>query len=65
MPGTSDAWLMSRSSHQPSEPAYYIEDSRISRLGKLGGQGAICLLSMVHGTLSNFFRNSTFFVLSR
>ena len=24
--GTSDAWTMSRLSHQPSGPAYYIED---------------------------------------
>ena len=30
MLGTSDAWAMSRSSHRPSEPAYYIEDCRIS-----------------------------------
>ena len=29
MLGTSDAWSMSRSSHRPSEPAYYIEDCRI------------------------------------
>ena len=29
MLGKSDAWSMSRSSHQPSEPAYYIEDCRI------------------------------------
>ena len=29
MLGTSDAWSMSLSSHQPSEPAYYIEDCRI------------------------------------
>ena len=28
--GTSDAWLISRSSHRPSNPAYYIEDCRIS-----------------------------------
>ena len=27
--GTSDAWSMSRSSQQPCEPAYYIEDWRI------------------------------------
>ena len=27
---TSDAWTMSRLSHRPSEPAYYIEDCRIS-----------------------------------
>ena len=26
MLGTSDTWLMSRSSHRPSKPAYYIED---------------------------------------
>ena len=26
---TSDAWMMSRSSHQPNEPAYYFEDCRI------------------------------------
>ena len=31
MLGTSDAWSMSRSSHRPSEPAYYIEDCRISK----------------------------------
>ena len=31
MLGTSDAWLMSHSSHRPSKPAYYIEDCRISR----------------------------------
>ena len=29
MLGTSDAWLMSRSSHRPIDPAYYIEDCRI------------------------------------
>ena len=28
--GTSNAWSMSRSSHQPSDPAYYIEDCWIS-----------------------------------
>ena len=28
--GTSDAWSMRRSSHQPSDPAYHIEDCRIS-----------------------------------
>jgi hypothetical protein len=28
--GTSDAWSMRRSSHRPSNSAYYIEDSRIS-----------------------------------
>ena len=27
---TSDAWLMSRFSYQPSDPAYHIEDCRIS-----------------------------------
>ena len=27
--GTSDAWLMRRSSHRPTDPAYYIEDCRI------------------------------------
>ena len=27
----SDAWLMSRLSQQPSDPAYYIEDCRISK----------------------------------
>ena len=30
MLGTSDAWSMSRLSHQPSKPAYYILDCRIS-----------------------------------
>ena len=29
MLGTSDAWLMRRSSHRPTDPAYYIEDCRI------------------------------------
>ena len=29
MLGTSDSWSMSRSSHRPSEPAYYIVDCRI------------------------------------
>ena len=28
--GTSDAWSMSRSSQRTSNPAYYIEDCRIS-----------------------------------
>ena len=32
MLGTSDTWSMSRSSHRPSNPAYFIEDCRISRL---------------------------------
>ena len=27
--GMSDAWSMRQLSHQPSDPAYYIEDSRI------------------------------------
>ena len=27
--GTSDAWLTSRLSHRPSEPAYYVVDCRI------------------------------------
>ena len=30
MIGTSDSWSMRRSSHQPINPAYYIEDCRIS-----------------------------------
>ena len=29
MLGTSDTWSMSRLSHRPSEPVYYIEDCRI------------------------------------
>ena len=29
MLGTSDAWSMSRLSHGPSDPAYYIEDCLI------------------------------------
>ena len=29
--GTSDAWSMSRLAHQPSDPAYYIEDWLISK----------------------------------
>ena len=29
MLGTLDAWSMSRWSHRPREPAYYIEDCRI------------------------------------
>ena len=32
--GTSDAWMMSRLSQRPSEPAYYIEDWRISGIGQ-------------------------------
>jgi hypothetical protein len=32
MLGTSDAWLMSRSSHRPRDPAYYIEDCRFSNV---------------------------------
>ena len=27
--GTSDAWSIRRSSHQPIDPAYYIEDCQI------------------------------------
>ena len=34
--GTSDTWWMSRSSHRPSKPAYYIEDCRISSVPHLG-----------------------------
>ena len=30
--GTSDAWLRSSFSHQPSDPVFYIEDCRISTL---------------------------------
>ena len=32
MLGTSDTWSMSHLSHLPSEPMYYIEDCRISRV---------------------------------
>ena len=32
----SDTWSMSRSSHRPSKPAYYIEDCRISSVPHLG-----------------------------
>ena len=32
--GTSDAWSMSRLSHRPSDPVYYIEDCRISVLAQ-------------------------------
>ena len=34
--GTSDTWWMCHLSHRPSEPAYYIEDCRIS-YGEGGG----------------------------
>ena len=34
IPGTSDAWSMSRSSHRPSDPGYYIEDCRIFHILK-------------------------------
>ena len=33
IPGTSDAWSMTQSSHRPSNPAYYIEDCRILAQG--------------------------------
>ena len=32
--GTSDTWLTSHLSHQPSEPAYYIVDCRILEEGE-------------------------------
>ena len=31
IPGTLDTWSMSRLAHRPSNPAYYIEDCRISK----------------------------------
>ena len=34
MHGTSDAWSMSCLSHGPSNPAYHIEDCRISSIEK-------------------------------
>ena len=34
MLGTSDAWSMSRLSHGPSDPAYYIEDLRLTAPSK-------------------------------
>ena len=43
MLGTSDAWSMSRSSQQPSKPAYYIEDCRISRERKREREGFFSL----------------------
>ena len=33
MLGPSDTWLMSRSSHQPSEPVYYNKDCRFTKMG--------------------------------
>ena len=48
--GTSDAWSMSRSSQRPSDPAYYIEDCRISIL---------CVIAEVDN-FSNDFAVETF-----
>ena len=54
MLGTSNAWLMSRSSHRPSEPAYCIEDCRILFLGGVYAIGdiAFCLGFAVGPALS-------------
>ena len=44
MLGTSDAWSMSRLSHRPSKPAYYIEDCRIlGRIIKNSGYSGVTL----------------------
>ena len=38
--GTSDAWLTSRLSHRPSEPAYYIVDCRIENYSRVAKEGS-------------------------
>ena len=41
--GTSDAWSMKRLFHQPSNPAYYIEDCWISKFCSKGVSAATIL----------------------
>ena len=45
--GTSDTWLMSCLSHQPSEPAYHTEDCQIlhAKNNKDGKQPKMTLLT--------------------
>ena len=60
---TSDAWLMSRSSHRPSDPAYYIEDCRI--YGRIKGKYAGCLHEISSGyPLCQVGRNAMYRVKS-
>ena len=53
MLGTSDAWWMSRLSHQPSKPAYYIVDWRIFDI-KLWL--AICPVDEIYAVVWWFFQ---------
>ena len=43
--GTSDPWLMRRSSHQPSDPSYYIEDYWIFSQSEQVWFGLVVVLS--------------------
>ena len=52
--GTSNAWLMSRLSHRPSKPAYYIVDCRILELRFKNGERYFYLCYM---QLPNFGKN--------
>ena len=45
MLGTSDALSMSRSSHRPSHPPYYIEDCQILKMGAIYNGNLIEVLS--------------------
>ena len=51
--GTSDTWSMTRLSHRPSEPAYYIEDFRISTY--MDSRTIWCLITWIEG----YFQIST------
>ena len=52
MLGTSDTWLMSRLSHRPSNPAYYIEDCRISSAKKLNSSSNMMKVKLTKSLFS-------------
>ena len=57
--GTSDAWSMRRSSHRPSDPAYYIKDCPISNT--IGAKTFLLksVSTKVEPTLNSFLIDTT------
>ena len=62
--GTSDAWSMRRSSQRPSDPAYYIEDCRISGRNRTLWNSTIYMKCGRNGWWQSWYVMSFFLMLS-
>ena len=67
MLGTLDPWLMSRLSQQPTDPAYYIEDCRISYYTRQTSFRASVVWLHTMAEISKLYPNiiRLFFILSK